>query len=214
MLTLKAEKRDIFGRRLAASRAAGLVPIIMYGGPKEKSVSLFVSAVDFQKVYREAGESSIVSIASYDGTKEALIHDIARDPVSGEIIHADLYIVERGKPIEVTVPLVFVGIAPAVKSLGGILVKVIQEIDIEVLPKDIPHEIAVDISKLEGLDSQILVSDLSLPASARSCIDANEVVATIATQRVEKEEMAAGPDFSQIEVEKKGKREEVGEMAD
>lgn len=208
MFTLKAEKRDVFGKKLAKRRAAGLLPIVMYGGPKEPSASYFVNAADFQKIFRETGESSIISVETSDGTKEALVQDTDRDPVSGALMHVDLYVIERGKPIEVTVPLVFTGVAPAVKNLGGILVKVMHELEIEVLPKDIPHEITVDVSKLETMDSQILVKDLALPPSAKPLLEPDETVAAISEQVEEVEEATPAPDFSQIEVEKKGKKEE------
>ncbi|MBI1975711.1 MAG: 50S ribosomal protein L25 [Candidatus Vogelbacteria bacterium] len=207
MFELQAEKRDVFGKRLSKCRQAGKLPIVMYGGAKEGTRSYFVSAREFEKIFREAGESSIISISAPHGTREVLVHAIDRNPVSGEITHADFYVVEGDKPIEVTVPLVFRGVAPAVKNLGGILVRVMQELPIEVLPKDIPHEIVVDISSLTEMDSQILVKNIALPQTAHALAEEDEVIANISIQEEEKPETVQTPDFTQIAVEKKGKKE-------
>jgi large subunit ribosomal protein L25 len=131
--------------------------------------------------------------------------------VSSEVIHADFYVPEKGKKVEVEVPLEFVGVSTAVKDLGGTLVKVMHEIEVEALPKDLPHSIKVDISKLIDVEAQILAGDLALPEGVSLITEAEEVVASIAVAEEEKE-VAAPADLSQIELaEKKGKKEEEGE---
>jgi large subunit ribosomal protein L25 len=110
--------------------------------------------------------------------------------------------------VTVAVPLEFEGVSPAVKDLGGILTKVMHELELTCEPSDLPHAIHVDISALAALDSQIKVSDLQLPKSAELSVDADEVVAMISTAQEETEE-AAPMDLSAIETSvERGKKEE------
>lgn len=209
MLSLKAEKRDIFGKELKKVRQAGKLPIVIYGS-KEKSTPLFVAMGDFKKALNEAGESTVISLHTDDGEKDVLIHDVSYDPVSSEPIHADFYVVEKGQKVTVNVPLEFEGVSPAVKELGGVLIKVLHEIEIEAAPKDLPHDIKVDISKLVDLESVIVVGDLPIPAGVEVLSDKEEVVASIDVVQEEPEEPTEAPDLASIEVEKKGKKEEEG----
>ena len=130
--------------------------------------------------------------------------------VSHWLIHVDFFAVDANEKLEVGVKLEFVGVSEAVKSLGGTLVKVAHELEVECLPKDLPHEIVVDISKLATLDSVITVADLPLPTGVVAKALPEEVIASIA---VGKEEDLSAPvatlDADAIEVEKKGKKEEV-----
>jgi large subunit ribosomal protein L25 len=115
------------------------------------------------------------------------------------------------KKIRVKVPLVFEGISNAVKSGIGNLVKVLHEVEIEALPTNLPHNLVVDISKLETLKDQVFVSDIKLPAGVVVINNPNDVAASIIEQVEEKEEIIVPADLSAIEVEKKGKKEEEGE---
>jgi len=210
MLSLSAEKRTIFGKKLKEERGKGLLPAVFYGR-KEKSTPVAVPYKDFLKVWREAGESSVISLAYPE--KEGLlvlINDVAFDPVRGEPIHADFYVVESDRAVEVSVPLEFTGVAPAVKDFGGTLVKVLYEVEVSGLPKDLPSEIIVDLSSLAALLSKIFVKDLPVPAGITILQDKNEVVALVSETAVEEVEEKTF-DATAIEVEKKGKKEEEGE---
>src|SRR6185369_11077860 len=111
--------------------------------------------------------------------KDALIHDVVVHPVSGKILHADFYAIEKGQKVTVSVPIEFMGESSAVKDKGGILVKVMHELEMEVLPKELPHALHVDISKLVELTDKIAVKDIKLPESAIITDDPEEVVAMI-----------------------------------
>jgi large subunit ribosomal protein L25 len=212
MLTIQFETRDT-KKSLPAERKGGNVPAVFYG-PKEKSTPILVKETEFKKVWKEAGESSIIVLKNGGEEHEALIQDVDIHPVTGIPRHADFYVIEKGKKLEVAVPLEFVGVSGAVKDLGGTLVKVLHELDIEALPKDLPHHVEVDISLLSGLDSQILAKDLKLPAGVEMKADADEVVAAIAVAKEEVEEAPAA-DISAIEVVgAKGKEETEGEAGD
>ena len=214
MLILKAKVRDI-KEDLEALRKAGDLPAVFYGMGKE-STSISISKIEFKKAWEKAGESSTVkiSIPTQTGTTttdiDVLIHEVQVNPVTDEPIHVDFLVIDMKKKIKVDVLLEFTGVSEAVKSGIGTLVKVLHEIEIEALPADLPHSIVVDIAKLVGLHDQILVSDLVLPAGVSVVTKGTDVVASIAEQVEEKEEVAAPVDLSAIEVEKKGKKEEEG----
>lgn len=207
MLKLTAQERDT-KKSPGFFRAKGLLPAVFYG-PKEKSVAIALNKVDFMKAWREAGESTVILLETPKGEKEVLVHEVSYEPVRGEPVHVDFYVPEKGKKVAVHVPLEFIGVSLAVKDLGGTLVKVLHEIEIEALPKDLPHTVKIDISALENLDSQILAQDISLPEGVALLAESEEVVAAISVAEEEKEETAP-IDLSSIEVEKKGKKEEEG----
>ncbi|MEK7104699.1 MAG: 50S ribosomal protein L25, partial [Patescibacteria group bacterium] len=149
-------------------------------------------------------------ISMGDNNIDALIHEVQVHPVTEEPIHVDFLLVDMNKKIKVNVPLEFIGISNAVKNGLGNLVKVLHEVEVEALPKDLPHNLEVDISKLETVEDQVFVSDLKLPAGVVVITNEHDVVASIVLQVEEKEEVAPPVDLSEIEVEKKGKKEEEG----
>jgi len=209
MFIIKAEKRDL-NTKLGVLRKSGKVPAVFYGAGK-KSTSISISNIEFKKIWREAGESSAVKVSTPSGDIDVLIHEVQLDPVTDEPIHVDFLAIDMKKKIRVKVPLVFEGISNAVKNGIGNLVKVLHEIEIEALPSDLPHNLVADISQLETLENNIIVSDIKLPAGVVAVTSGGEIVASIIAQVEEKEEVVAPVDLSAIEVEKKGKKEEEGE---
>lgn len=208
MFQLEVEKREDRGKAAARSRSEGKIPAVFYG-PKEKATAISISARDFAKVWHEVGESTVIELSGVGDKKEALIHDVSIDVVSEKPLHVDFYIIEKGKKIQVRVPLEFEGVAPAIKDHGAILVKVLHELEIEVLPKDLPHALSVDISTLANFDSQIHVRDIKLPSDVKTSVSLDEVVALVTEAKKEEEEEITeeAPDLASIEVEKKGKQE-------
>ena len=210
MFKLTAKKRDILGKKVNSLREAGELPAVVYGDKKE-TLAVTLNQAEFQKVLTQAGESTIVSLTVDGQSQDILIHEVQVDPLSGAPIHVDFYIISQDKELEVAIPLIFKGVSLAVKDLGGSLVKVLHELEIRALPKNLPHDITVDISSLTALDSQILIKDLKLPAGVESVLDVEEVVAAITEAGEEVIEEVAPVDLSAIEVEKKGKPEEETE---
>lgn len=204
MQTLTATKRSKT-EKLATIRSNGMVPGVVYGARVENT-SISVPSVAFKKIFKEAGESNAI-VLDLEGKKiDVLIHDVQVDPVHGFSIHVDFLAIDINKPVEVAVPLEFTGVAPAEKLGLGTLVKVLHEVEIRALPKDIPHTLSVDISSLETLEHQIHAKNIVLPSGVTLITDAEEVIALVAAAKEEKEE--APVDLSAIEVEKKGKKEE------
>jgi large subunit ribosomal protein L25 len=210
MITLDAVLRDVKVNPKMI-RKQGLIPAVFYGAGQQ-TTSISVDKIKFRKVLEEAGESSIISLKTPSGVLEALIHDVGLDPVIGDPVHVDFYIVAKGHKLEVDVPIEFVGIAPAEK-LGGIVMKLMHEIRIESLPGKLPQHITVDLSALTTLESHITVADLSLGDGVRAMIAEHEVVAGVTLPKEEEETTAAPIDLSSIEVSQKGKKEETEEPA-
>jgi large subunit ribosomal protein L25 len=208
MTTLEAQVRDN-SQNVDALRKAGKMPAVFYG-KKTESTPITIERKDFIKVWNAVGESGVVTIKTANGTVDALINAVDVDPVSDIPRHADFYVFEKGKKIEVDVPLEFVGVSPAVKDLGGTLVKTLHEIKISADPQHIPHHVEVDISSLVDFQSQILAGDLVLPTGVVLVELPEEVVATAAAPKEDEPEETAPVDLSAIEVEKKGKKEEEG----
>jgi large subunit ribosomal protein L25 len=207
MFTLKVEKRDL-KESVSALRKSGQMPAVFYG-PKDPSTPIKVSLVDFKKAWKTAGESTVVVLEGDGIDADVLIHQVDLDPVTDIAMHADFYAIEKGKKLSVDVPLVFIGVAPAVKDLGAVLVKVAHEIEIEALPKDLPHSLEVDISTLLTFDSVITAGEIKLPAGVTLVVKPEEVIASVYEP---KEEVVEAPvDLTAIEVEKKGKEVKEGE---
>jgi len=205
MLTLKTQRRDI-KIKPEVLRETGQIPAVFYG-KKEASTPISIPKVDFLKVWKEAGESSVVTLETLEGIKESLIQDVDIDPVTGSPRHADFYVFEKGHKVIVELPIEFTGVSGAVKEQGGILIKVLHELKVEAMPKDLPHNIIIDISPLANFGDQVLAKDISLPTGVVLKEHDEEVVALVSAPREEKEEEAAPIDLSTIEVEKKGKEE-------
>ncbi len=159
------------------TREEGNVPAVFYG-PQEDTMSISVNAKDFEKIWKDAGESTIVILKGLGEDKEALIKTVQWHPITDEAIHIDFYIIERGKKLTVSVPLEFVGEAP-VEKLGGVVTKVMHELEIEVRPSELPQNIVVDLTKLVDLQSTITVADLDLPESATTTLESNDAIASV-----------------------------------
>lgn len=174
-----------------ALREKGLVPAVFYG-PKQEATPIAIDARKLEHAWREAGETTIVALSGVDGAKETLIKDVQIHPTTGAIMHADFYVLEKGKKIEISVPLHFVGEAIAEK-MGHVLVKSMHEIEIEVSAAELPHALDVDISTLENVGDHITAADVKLPKSAELKTDPEEVVASVAAVVEESAETTTPP---------------------
>ena len=161
----------------SAVRAESKIPAVLYG-PQEEALAISVDAKEFGQVWGEAGESTIVVLKGVGEDKEALIKSVQWHPITDEAIHIDFYVIERGKKLTVSVPLEFVGEAPAEKMNGNVN-KIIHELEIEVRPSDIPQSVEVDLTKLVDISSVITVADLVLPESAEPTLELSDPVASV-----------------------------------
>ena len=210
MFSIKAKKR-VAGKSDALKKK-GEIPAVFYGA-KKSSTPISVNNVEFKKIWHKAGESTTIKILMEEGEDDidTLIHDVQVDPVTDEPIHVDFLAIDMNKPIRVKVAIEFEGVSEAVKGGLGTIVKVMHEVEVEALPKDLPHKLVADISKLATLEDQIFISDIKLPEGVTMIANETDVVASVAEQKEEIEEVVAPVDLSAIEVsDKKGKKEEEG----
>lgn len=204
MLKLTLTNRDT-KKDTAVLREEGILPGVFYG-KSEESQAVSMNTGEFMHIWNEAGEATIIILETDAGEKNALISDVQVHPVSGDPIHVDFYVIEKGQKLTVNVPLEFVGESP-VEDAGGIVVKVLHELEVESDPQSLPSEIEVDISGLIQIGDHITVGDLKLPAGVEATNDPEDIiVSTSEAREVEEEgEESSEIDLDSIEVEAKGK---------
>lgn len=208
MFTLSINKRDTKVSK-EQLKTDGIVPGVLYG-PKVESTPISIKTVDLTKVWKEAGESSIIEAKDGEESHDVLIHDMQFDPVTVEIRHVDLYAIERGKKITVSVPFEFIGEAPGEKA-GGVTVKSLHEVEIESMPRNLPQSIDIDISGLE-LHGKITVADIPEMEGVEIKADPEEsIISIIEAKEEEIPEDAPSIDDIEVEGEKKEESEEGGE---
>jgi len=188
-LELTLDARAAQGKANKRLRREGMVPGVVYG-KGEGSTNVQVEAKTFETLYRSAGRTSVVKFRLPGASRatSGFIKSVQRHPLSGKAIHVDYYLVNLNVAMEVDVPLVFTGEAPAVEETGGTLLHNVSSIHVKALPADIPHEITVDVSVLKSLDVAIHVSDLSLNRDlVQVMTDGETLVATVVPPRIEEE---------------------------
>ena len=213
MITVSARTRKVFGKKLKTLRKNGILPGVAYG-PELKNTSLELDLKEFENVYKVAGESSLVSLIIKDKGEKilVLIRDIKIDPLTEKPIHVDFYQPRLKEKVTVTVPLVFKGDSPAIKELGGTLVKDILELEIRTLPQNLLHEIEVNIGSLKTFEDVISVGDLNVPSDVEILKDPKEIVASVAPpENVEEElEKPIEEKVDEVETARKEKEEKGG----
>ncbi|MEF3691501.1 MAG: 50S ribosomal protein L25 [Candidatus Moraniibacteriota bacterium] len=172
---------------LKKERKNGMIPAVLYGQKKENK-NIWLEELAFGKVFEKAGENTVVVLDLEDGNKDnVLICDYQIDPLSGKFRHVDFLRINMKEEVETNVPLVFVGEAPAVKEGGGILVKVLDEIEVKCLPGNIPQEFEIDLTKLVNFEDVISISDLIVPEGVEILDDPETVIASVSEPRSEEE---------------------------
>jgi large subunit ribosomal protein L25 len=188
-LELTLDSRDTQGKANKRLRRAGIVPGVVYG-KGEPSTNVQVDAKTFETLYRAAGRTSVVTLKlpGASSTSSAFIKSVQRHPLSGQALHVDYLVVNLTVEMEVDVPLVLIGAAPAVEETGGTLLHNLSSLRVKALPNNIPHEVSVDVSTLVSLDVAIHVRDLSLNRDLVQVLtDGETLVATVVPPRVEEE---------------------------
>jgi len=213
MLELKTEIRKDLGKKVRTLRKKGIIPAVLYG-PKIEPLSLEVNLMAFEKTYKAAGESSLISLAV--GTKKfmVLIHALETDAVSQKPIHIDFYQPRLDEEITATIPLAFEGESQACKDLGGTLVKNIHEVQVKALPQNLPHDIKVNIEKLKTFEDVICIKDLILPEGVKVVREQEEIIASAVLPEKIEEELAKPVEEKVEDVEKVGEKEKEEKKAE
>jgi large subunit ribosomal protein L25 len=218
--TLQAEKRDGRGKNAARRlRVSGRIPAVVYGAERGKAVEVSVDPKVLSRIlHSESGVNTLIGLELDGGSTRVLVKEYQLDPIDHKLLHADFYQVAMDKTLTVTVPIVLKGEARGVKQQGGIVDFVTREIEIEVLPGDIPENITVDVSELM-LNQGVRVRDLHTEGAKWTPIsDTDTMIVHVVTLKVEEPApteaaaVAAAPGApAEPEVIKKGKTEKEEE---
>ncbi len=184
---LTAEKRSLTGRKVKQLRKKSIIPATVYGR-NIKSRSLSIQEKDFFEVYNKAGRTSVIHVAVGDNEVPVLIHHIQRHAVNESILHVEFFQVDLKQKVKTTIPIIIVGEAPASREKTGVVLQVLQELEIEALPNDIPDHIDADVSNLSAPGDEIPVSALHTPPSIMVLSDKTQTVVQVSAIVVEKEE--------------------------
>lgn len=196
--TLTAEPRKVVGRKVKKIRLAGAVPANIFG-KRIKSEAIQVAAKDFEKIYKEAGETGLIELKVGVKTHPVLVANLQRHPVTDIPIHVDFRQVDLKEKVVAKVPVEMVGEAPAERSGIGTAVLYINEIEVEALPTDLPEKFIVDVGSLAEVDQAILVKDLKVDR-AKVALKVEEEGILVKVEPPQKEEVAPPPAPAEGEV--------------
>lgn len=201
-VTLSVQKRTDADRE-DVNRLLGVVY-----GPKQENIAISMGRTAFEKLFQTAGESTIITLEGLEKPIEVLVHHLDFHPARGGVRHVDFYAIERGKEMTTSVPLHFIGEAPVEKA-GGMVTKVLHEVEVTCRPSNLPSHLDVDLAQLAAVDDKIHVSDITAPEGVMIDTTGDDVVAlAVGTRDMSADEVEApSVDMSTVAVEEKGKVE-------
>lgn len=176
--SLNATTRDLLGRKVKNLRQQGLLPATVYG-KTVKSVSITVKQDEFENVYKEAGETGLVELTVDNNQRPVLVHSVQVHPITQTPLHVEFHQVDLKEKVHANVPVVLVGEAKAVADKIGVLLKLLDEVEVEALPTELPEKIEVDVSSLAEVNQEFKVSDLNIPTGVTLVSDPSIVVVKI-----------------------------------
>lgn len=178
MQQLLVSPRTITGSKVKQLRKNNIIPANIYNRNAD-SISIQVDSKTFSKLYSEIGQSSVVDlhIQGSNAKHPCFIADVQYNPITNKINHIDFRQVSLKEKVTLNVPIEFVGESLAVKD-GAMLVTLISELEVEALPTEVPESIIADITKLQTVDDEILVSDLQFDRTKVTIyLDADTLIA-------------------------------------
>jgi len=201
---LKTSRREVTGKKVRFLRREGLIPANLYARGAD-SIPLQAETVELKRLLSKVGRNALISL-HIDGDRKrrmVMLRDIQRDPLSGSLLHIDLFQVEMTHKVRADVPLLFVGEAPAARSSRAMLIESLTELHVEALPADLPPHIEVDLSVLEEIEQAIHVRDVAAGDGVEVLTDPDQVIARVMESKVE----------AAAEVEEEEAEAEEGEAA-
>ena len=200
-IQIKAEKRNQFGRKVKGLRKKGILPANIYG-KKIKSEAIAVNLEDFEKVYKQAGETTVVYIEIGKERRPVLIHNVQKDPVNDSLLHVDFHQVDLKEKVTTKVPVIIIGESLAEKQGLGTVIQYVDEIEIEALPTDIPESFELSADKLLQLDDQIKVEEISYDKDKINILEDKEKVIVRVEPLRKEEELGVKPEEVSLEEQK------------
>ncbi len=213
---LSAEIRETIGKKVKKIRAAGLVPVNIYG-KGVASQALQIPIKEFTSIYHKVGETGLVELSYGKMTNHVLVKNVQFHPVTRLPVHAELHAVNLKEKIKANIPLEIVGEAPAVTNGIGILLQTLNEIEVEALPTSLPERIEINVTKLAELDQQITVAELMVPADVEVLTSGDEVVVKVVKAVVEEMVEPTPVEVAEVAGEgiaAEGQGESAGEVAE
>jgi len=188
-LKLKVNSRKLTGRKVKQLRAQGTLPANIYG-KGVKSLSIQLPLKDFTAAFKQVGETGILELIVNKETKTrpVLVHHVQQHPVTDEILHVDFRQVDLTETVIVKIPVEITGEAPAITK-GGVLIQLINEVEVEALPADLPDKFTLDVSRLEEIGQSFSLKDLKVSAKVKLLTEnLEELVIKIESPTKEEEE--------------------------
>ena len=208
---INAEKRNVVGKQVKALRRQGILPGVIYGRHIE-AFPIQMDAHDAALILDKLTASSLITL-DVDGEKfSVLMRDRQRDVIFGDLLHVDFLVVSLTEKLRATIELKLVGEAPVADNPEVVVTQVLNDIEIEAFPQDLPEFIEVDISTLETVDDEITVADLDLGENIAILTDPNETIVSVGY--VAQEEVVEEAEVVEPEVVEKGKKEAAEEEAE
>lgn len=209
-VTLTVEPRD--DRTASVLRVADLTPMELYGDGFTNA-HVMADSRTVSALLREHGTTTLIDlVVGKAAPVKILFREPQYHPVSHAVLHLDLFKVNLKEKITADIPLEFVGVSPAVEDLDGTFITSKDTVEVECLPSDLPHELAVDISKLATFEDTLHVRDIVVPAGVTVLDDPDETIASITEPRSQEEidalNEAVEENLEEVEVEEKGKEDE------
>lgn len=184
--TLSGTVRTILGKKVRSLRVGGELPATVYG-KSTKPVTITIALSDFNNIYGEAGETGLIELTVDKHVHPVLIHTVQLHPVTRAVLHVEFHEVDLKEKVHADVPVECEGEPQAIKDRLGVLLTLIDHIEVEALPTHLPEKITIDISHLAAVDEQVTVQNLVIPPDVTVLTDPTVIVAKIGAFVVEKE---------------------------
>jgi len=181
---LTADARTMLGKKVKQLRRQGLIPANIYG-KNLQSKAIQVQTADFQTVYKEAGETGVIDLKVDGQVHPVLVKNLQMNFKAKAPLHVDFYQVNLKEKVKAMVPLTLVGEAKAVADKIGMLMQVLNEVEVEALPDKIPDKLEVDVTNLAELGQNLTVADLKLPDDVVVTNEATQPIVQVAELVVE-----------------------------
>jgi large subunit ribosomal protein L25 len=181
-LILMAEPRTVLGKQVRALRRQGLIPGVVYGPALEGTVQVSVIRRDLEKFYLKHGQSALFTLNWEGGTQQVFIREVQIDPVKRNALHVDFFAPNLTKDLTAQVPVVLHNLDT---RADGVLMQLLEQIDVRGLPSELPSQLDADISKLLSVGDVLHVSDIKMPGSVEAITPADAVVATLVASAAE-----------------------------
>jgi large subunit ribosomal protein L25 len=192
VLKIKANQRDVVGKKTRFLRREGTTPTHLFGHGID-SLSLQCDTATLQRIIAQAGMTRLIAL-DVEGDKHprsVFIREIQREPCSGDLLHVDFYQVKRTEKIRVDVPIILIGEAPAMKEKGRTLTHSLTSLSVESLPDKLPPQVEVDLSPLAEVEDAIFVRDIALGPDVTIVTDPDQMIVRVSEARVVEEEVVA-----------------------